>query len=782
MISQSHFLYNRAIYNYSQGGGNNGAIAIFGKVYASITYCLFEYNSAVSGGAIAVGGSHWRGQYFTAANLTISFCKFIGNSITECYLSRSIGYGGAVLDVAVIANVSITHSYFINNSALGVNGGVLQLKNNARMSIVDSIFEGNHADNGGSIYLTGAKLTISNSSFNGNSADKKGVLYIKQSSVLCIDGTMFNKNKAKKDGGIIYTVGASLTMVNNSNITDNLAGNDGGALASRDGSITVFSSIFCNNSAANDGGVFQIFQGTLNLSNNVYSTNRAKDGGVIYEFESNTTIVKCSFHNNCAMNDGGAINANQEHLSISKDTTFEDNRALNDGGAIFAFELRTVVTESSYNYNNALNRGGVWHIYQGSLTITATIVSHSEADQGGVIYADQGNIIIKNISCLRNKVKGNGGVLWTEYVTVHVNHSSFSQNYATELGGAWFMEDSKVILQDVSLNRNSAYSGGAVYASNGHMFFSDITMEGNVANFEGASMHISTATLNSFNSLLISSNQGRIGAAYLLGSRAHFSGQITYSNNFGTWYIIKSNVTFIGTTTFTSSEPGRFQDALELEGGALTVFMSQLIMNGTNIFIKNYAENGGAIHVKESNVLVIGETIIANNTARKTAGGVYLEMSKFFCTGTSILKLKGNRAIEKGGGMHAISSTININDKFDDETSVEAIYSGSQITIEGNQAKKGGGLYLSVNAKVNVFKYMSYYKPFPIVTFMSNVASQGGAIYVSDQDICSHHYIPEYKDCFFQILAVYGYMPLNRTKKISNKNLFFYENLALMSG
>ena len=75
------------------------------------------------------------------------------------------------------------------------------------------------------------------------------------------------------------------------------------------------------------------------------------------------------------------------------------------------------------------------------------------------------------------------------------------------------------------------------------------------------------------------------------------------------------------------------------EGGALTLFQSNIFFDGVCNLQNNSAENGGAIHSTDSKLYVNGDVTIARNTATRNDGGVYLSTSELNCQQKSIFVL-----------------------------------------------------------------------------------------------------------------------------------------------
>ena len=140
----------------------------------------------------------------------------------------------------------------------------------------------------------------------------------------------------------------------------------------------------------------------------------------------------------------------------------------------------------------------------------------------------------------------------------------------------------------------------------------------------------------------------------------------------------------------------------------ITLFQSNVYIDRECSLEHNHAGNGGAIHSTESRLYVNGNVTIAHNTATGNGGGVYLKStSELNCKPRSIFVLHGNTAVNKGGGIHAISSSIKANSQTIHIGIFQNIsrYIGARISFINNVAKLGGGLSLGDNAKFYILKY-----------------------------------------------------------------------------
>ena len=91
-----------------------------------------------------------------------------------------------------------------------------------------------------------------------------------------------------------------------------------------------------------------------------------------------------------------------------------------------------------------------------------------------------------------------------------------------------------------------------------------------------------------------------------------------------------------------------------------------------------------------------GYITTAHNIADEDGGGVYLSNSELNLQKHSRFDLFNNTATHKGGGLHAISSSI----ESTSAASFLGYYTGSRLNFTGNIAKMGGGMSMEANAKL----------------------------------------------------------------------------------
>ena len=277
-------------------------------------------------------------------------------------------------------------------------------------------------------------------------------------------------------------------------------------------------------------------------------------------------------------------------------------------------------------------------------------------------------------------------------------------------------------------------------------------------------------------SLQIMNNVAEYAVIYLSDSEliVNCSGDLNVSNNVGSLVSFNSNVTFGGHVEFKNNHPRLVTTRTFQEGGAITLVQSNVYVNGDCNLYHNHAENGGGLLSTESKLYVNGHVTIAHNTATRNGGGISLSNSELICVRKSTFLLSNNHAEYKGGGLHAISSSIKAYSAFLEDPDS---YDGAQLNFTKNMANMGGGMSLEANAKFYILKYdqitLDDVDNINTTIFTGNSAhAYGGAVYVDDDTnsgICASSSKIE---CFFQVLAVHGKDSIN----LKIQSIYFSQN------
>ena len=432
--------------NNSSFVGNKAPVAgaIFTNVDSKITNSNFTKNTASKGGAVlnengaklTVDNSTFKdnaadsygGAVFNNGELVVSDSVFDSNDIVNRG-SAGVDYGGAAIynwenakldisksnftnniknyvngdrlvgAVTTIGNVTISDSYFVNNS--GRWGGALAATGGVSGSAINTIdvdgtkFVNNTALYGGAMFVWASNYTISNSVFDNNSAFGKGdmspnnnnggALVVTQDNIPVsgkIVNSNFTNNKAQYGGAAWINEGT--VDIDGSNFINNTATAEAGAIGFDSQYIKIIATVdgskFVNNTAGSRAGAIYNL-GDLTITCSEFDNNKAQFGDIIY--------------NNNLSNKEGILSINGNKYS-----NFTENKApiINIG------DINTISSTGGIIVT-VLDNKTVNVCYGDVVTLHATVVAD------GVLVAGQKLFfVIDNVEYIANSL-GNGSYI-----------------------------------------------------------------------------------------------------------------------------------------------------------------------------------------------------------------------------------------------------------------------------------------------------------------------------------------------------------------------------------
>ena len=800
-VTHSEFTNNSA----SQDGGVLCTYAEHSNI--TITHSEFTNNNANQGGGVLrISDDH--------SNITITHSEFTDNSANQ--------NGGVLCTSAGHSNVTITHSEFANNNANQI-GGVLYTAGHSNIAITNSEFTDNSANQNGGVLCTSAghsNVTITHSEFTNNNANQGGgvlhLFFLYVNSYITITHSEFTNNSANQDGGVLYLrldfIYHSLTnilTITNSNFTNNSANRDGGVLfyvsfAYAD-DVSIVACTFVDNKADGAGGALKMRYATdMSVTQSNFSDNKASEGGamhimyvrdlvihysqfhhnvanfggVLYVRNSPTTITGANFSHNIADNNGGTMYTEGEKTSIT-DCKFDHNTAGNDGGVIWAEQATINASRVNINFNHAYGDGGVLYAQNSPTTIIGANFSHNKADNnGGMMYTEGERTSIADCKFDHNTAGNDGGVIRSYQSTIDISESEYSSNSANNEGGVFHIDQTNLSIHQTSFVYSKANDGGVIWIDQSDLMINHSSFGDNNASAGGV-IWAEQAKLNAIR-VTITGNHANIGVVYLLESTSDWSA-ILYTDNIGSLYVCGGAINIRNNSKLINNIQPSMRHPVLKEGGTITAFQCEIRFEGNSLLIKGCAERGGALKAIESKIHVYGNVTIANNNATEAGGGIYLYHSELICWKNSALNISSNTAAEKGGGISATGSVIKVkNPHFD--------LAFSNLHFDSNQAANGGGIFLEMDSKVYILKSKinaskAVISNQRLITFSLNSAQYGGAIYVSDNNICSVSTKSTVNECFIQMLAMYAPVSIQiDPDDIRCQNMAFVNNSAEVSG
>lgn len=499
------------------------------------------------------------------------------------------------------------------------------------------------------------------------------------------------------------------------------------------------------------GGAIFATKSSVTIIRSNFERNRAEMGGAIYGdwssfiiTDSNfvENIATCSVANVVCNGFGGALLLHQTRESRKHDvllkidtSVFNRNKASGCGGAIVVYHVITKVSKSKFLNNSARQSGGVIKTFS-RVTINlkySTFSGNLAKSHGGVVSSTRGTYIT--------------------FQTCYVSH-----NKALQQGGALHSAtSSKVSIYDCIFHDNKAPSGGVM----------SITGVELLQIFRSKFLNNEIQDINNCSAI-----QSFDGILYLIDVTADLK-NVALINNVGSLMVLSGiEISLSETNTFHNNSNSTCST-----GGAVSFIQSEVKITGNCIMTDNHAVYGGAIYAANTRLNIDGHMTLANNLGSLSGGGIYFYQSELNCNSKSLLELQGNTAFSNGGGMHAISSIINMHTSIN-TAEFPYVRRVAKVTFIENKAKRGGGVYLEMNSKLYILKHTGPLRTTKsLLKFIANSAVYGGAIYVADEN--NYQTCAIYAECFIQELALYTYSSLEVT---SVNNTFFSRNHADSNG
>ncbi len=356
---------------------NGGAIFSQGTLNVSGTETDavdFERNSGSQGGAIDARG-----------NTTITHALFDGN--------KAAGWAGAVY--LTEGDAKISNSKFINNNA--ATGGALAAGySNKSMTITDTVFEKNFADQVGALGLfSSGKLTnvkfIGNYTTDVEGDDGSGALYLGAKSATGIGGniseSLFEGNTSASHAGALGTRNFEVAVnelatldISNTTFNKNIAKTNGGAINNHfyhsttvADAVYIADSHFLSNQAGFGAGIYNHGHDTTQQA-----TGDVQAGAIV--------LNNVTFDGNIATTAGGAIyNERGAKITLTGKNTFKGNIAAKMSNDIHNLGAVTIANGET-NINGGITGTGALTIADGAtLNINTATVTQESLDLGGTL-------------------------------------------------------------------------------------------------------------------------------------------------------------------------------------------------------------------------------------------------------------------------------------------------------------------------------------------------------------------------------------------------------------
>ncbi|CAI7745774.1 unnamed protein product [Closterium sp. NIES-53] len=365
--------------------GYNYAVASGGGVYwldgGSMSKSRVEGNVGdMGGGGMAVN---------TINAITLDDCDFVANEATT-------GEGGGVLITeGQETDVTISNSRFSQNKAMAARGGAV-FHSGTALSLLSTSFQSNSAAKGGALAIVGSVLSSSSSSSTPTApAAPAAPATPSVSTVATVTSSSFSLNHADLAGGAVYSA-----MTGDLRITDcQLSQNDattGGGVALEEYSVLNMQRTVCDgNKAISGGGCLALIDSTSGVivkGEVKRNEGGSEGGGVRASGSAKLSVSGVIIEGNSAQGGGGFVWAEMDSQVNASGTTFRNNSARFYGGVIYAVHSASVALTGSDLIANSADLGGA-ALIEGRAVLSSFNSSFSENAAHAVVVRGQAQAI-----------------------------------------------------------------------------------------------------------------------------------------------------------------------------------------------------------------------------------------------------------------------------------------------------------------------------------------------------------------------------------------------------
>ncbi len=383
------FVKNKAHGESSAGGAiavhGGGSVTLARSSEDASENCRFENNDAAAANGIKKHNASAIFIDVTGGTVNISGYTFTGHTGNNGGAITVKKKDGDVKNALTLSGCRVENTESVNGAVFAEGNTVVTLESG-------TVFDSNHATNGGAIYAQETEIKISGCTFNNNSAASGGgAIYMGYypAGKLTDSGSRFTGNHSEKNGGALLLGGQAKTAdggagLVNTEFTGNYttAGNtSGGAVSILNGAELIGSNCLFNDNhndgSGSEGGAICVGEkstknGAAKLTltatddekGKFYNNSSKANGGAIYMCADNKPEVSITgylFEGNRSDSSSGAIDVRGK-LTL-KGTSFISNTAGGDAGAMYIHDVEVLIEGSGPDdkalfYKNSANGGG----------------------------------------------------------------------------------------------------------------------------------------------------------------------------------------------------------------------------------------------------------------------------------------------------------------------------------------------------------------------------------------------------------------------------------------
>lgn len=379
------------------------------------------------------------------------------------------------------------------------------------------------------------------------------------------------------------------------------------------------------------------------------------------------------------------------------------------GGGIYAFANSALkLLDSRVALNNAVQGAGVYIDTSAVDAERVVVAENSATESGGGVVLTGATSSLRGVTIQECAALHGGGVAVGAGTHAQLAQLDIARNEATDEGGGIHVTDCELEVASVRAEDNTAKRGGGLFAQSstvagtltlalnraelgggaelaGSTTLEKTAFDANSATGGGGGIYAadSVVTLRDVDVQSCESQTGVGGGAYFVATHVQHDRVVVSScsaDSGGGVYLDGSTMSPPDTNAATSAT------ALQLALNTASSLGGGMYIAGSNVSVDalavvgGMAASGGGIALENADSCVLTNVVVQNATATSLGGGMFVGTSADCVVIDALLEL--NSAGKAGGGLAVYQGTLR----------------HSNVVIQNNIAKHGGGLHVSTSA------------------------------------------------------------------------------------
>ena len=278
--------------------------------------------------------------------------------------------------------------------------------------------------------------------------------------------------------------------------------------------VTMKDCVFRNNTASLKGGALWVYKlVSISMDNCRFMGNKAekKAGGAIgIGASAQLNMILCTLEDNTSGTDAGPIYISGGSDAVMSNCTLKGNSAGVGGGAVGLYNSNLNLHDTIFQNNSACNGDGGGILAQDNCVIkisNSLLTNNTSMNNGGAIcVTNKMKLFVHHGTIFSNRANV-GTIMIDRNSVMMLKDSKFYNNYGHSWGGTLVIYgNSTSVIHNCTFKGNKAELGACTRIHNSEAYFTNCTMENNVASGWGGVLHMNWVKLRITNILFLNNS------------------------------------------------------------------------------------------------------------------------------------------------------------------------------------------------------------------------------------------------------------------------------------